>query len=56
MMKIAPGYQAEQILVNGEEIPFTDLKNDYFILTKDISFTLPEQREQTLIEIGRAHV
>lgn len=49
MMKIAPGYQAEQILVNGEEIPFTDLKNDYFILTKDISFTLPEQREQTLI-------
>lgn len=53
MMKIAPGYQVEQILVNGKEISFTDLENDYFILTKDISFTLPAQKEQTMVVIYR---
>ena len=44
LLDINPGYTVERILVNGEEVPFTDQHNDQFISLKNISLTLPAQK------------
>lgn len=49
LLEIAPGYHVEHITVNGEEIPFTDLANDYYIMTKNIALTLPAQRDLAIV-------
>lgn len=46
LLEVGTGCTIERITVNGNDIPFTDLQNDHFILLKNISLTLPE--DQTL--------
>lgn len=40
-LEAATGCEVESVTVNGEPVPFTDLKNDYFVLMKDIIAQLP---------------
>lgn len=44
LLEIAPGYTVDRVTVNGEEIPFTDLQNDAFILIKNVALTLPARQ------------
>lgn len=47
-MNINPGYRVEQVLANGQELLFTDLDADYGYGQKDITFSLPSDKEITL--------
>lgn len=49
LLEISPGYTVDRVTANGAEIPFTDLDNDYFILTKNIALTLPAQQEMEVV-------
>ncbi len=40
-LEVATGCEVESVTVGGEPVPFTDLKNDYFVLMKDIVAQLP---------------
>ena len=49
LLEVDPGCTVEQITVNGESIPFRDLKNDYYISAKNISLTLPPEEELDVV-------
>lgn len=45
LLEVDPGCTVERITANGENIPFHDLKNDYFISAKNISLKLPAEEK-----------
>lgn len=49
LLEVDSGCTVEQITVNGENVPFTDLQNDCFLLTKNISLTLPAVEELDVV-------
>ncbi|MDE7243517.1 MAG: hypothetical protein K2O18_06015 [Oscillospiraceae bacterium] len=50
LLEVDPGCIVEQVTANGKNIPFQDLKNDHYMLTKNISLALPvEEQCETVI-------
>lgn len=49
LLQVGSGCTIESIHVNGIPLPYTDLHNDYFIVTKDVSLTLPKERDLDVV-------
>lgn len=49
LLQVSSGCTIESVFINGEEVPFTDLENDYFVILKDISLTLPEDKNLDVV-------